>query len=355
MLCYKISDPTTLFSALNHWYQEIRDEAPAAPIVLVGCGSDLRNDRDVLAALAKVGRAPVSVDQALSFTQQIGGVMYVETSSKTSARAAVSAFEVAGLASLGLLAPQQVASSASQSSVGTSSVSTIKSNGSDGGSGVTPRSTPSPRSINKKQRFSSCTTTPSDSLERKDTLSGIVDPAAPGLERHHRFWETLRQQEGPDPATGAEEAVIPKVAGSPPRAAPEPPRVGGMMTRSVSTPRNPASGAGGHARSASLSCTTKARSINSIPSTTLSLGSKTPKSTRKSAKPEEATVTIKCQRLTADKNYEEIEVEVPVPIYETIQMYNDTSSLNARNKERRRSFGSKLKNLFINSPNTNKN
>ena len=60
----------------------------------------------------------------------------------------------------------------------------------------------------------------------------------------------------------------------------------------------------------------------------------------------EKTMTIKCQRLTADRTYEEIEVEVPVPIYETIQLYNETGSCAARSKERR-SFGTKLRNLFV--------
>lgn len=43
----------------------------------------------------------MSIDQALSFCQRMGGVTYVETSAKASARAAISAFEVAGLASMG--------------------------------------------------------------------------------------------------------------------------------------------------------------------------------------------------------------------------------------------------------------
>ncbi len=38
---------------------------------------------------------------------------------------------------------------------------------------------------------------------------------------------------------------------------------------------------------------------------------------------EERTVTIKCQRLTPDKRYEEVEVEVPQPIYETLRFYNE--------------------------------
>ncbi len=36
-------------------------------------------------------------------------------------------------------------------------------------------------------------------------------------------------------------------------------------------------------------------------------------------------VTIKCQRLTPDKRYEEVEVEVPEPIYETLRFYNESN------------------------------
>ena len=33
----------------------------------------------------------------------------------------------------------------------------------------------------------------------------------------------------------------------------------------------------------------------------------------------EKTITIKCQRLTADKMYEEVEIEVPGPVYKNLQ------------------------------------
>ena len=71
LLCYKITDPSTLFSALNHWCPEIRSVAadPQVPIILVGCGSDLRSDRDLLTSLAKQGRAPISADQVWPLTQ----------------------------------------------------------------------------------------------------------------------------------------------------------------------------------------------------------------------------------------------------------------------------------------------
>ena len=67
---------------------------------------------------------------------------------------------------------------------------------------------------------------------------------------------------------------------------------------------------------------------------------------------------IRCQRFNEqEKIYEEIEVEVPSPIYETFQVCNETESIsnnsthNAKSRSsyrngRRASFGARLKNLF---------
>ena len=302
LLCYKISDPNTLFSALNFWCPEIRAESPSTPIILVGCQSDTRSDRDLLHYLSKQGKAPVSSDQALSFSQQIGALMYVETSAKASTRASVSAFEVAALASMGKIVPKCAGGTNVQAR-----------------SSSTPRSTPSPRTVNKKQRFSSIS--PGDSLERSEEEDG----RAPlyNLEPTVQFWEQFNQFQSP------------------------------KLVRSHSEcPKTPSIASS--SRSASLS-SSKTRSSTSIPSISSSLGPKTPKSTRKSATlgkgGSERMITIKCQRLTADKTYEEIEVEVPAPIYDTIQLYNDTGSLAARGSsgKEKRSLGAKLKNLFSSS------
>ena len=56
-------------------------------------------------------------------------------------------------------------------------------------------------------------------------------------------------------------------------------------------------------------------------------------------------ITIRCQRLTIDKIYEEVEIEVPAPIFETLQACNEASGKVEVNK--RQSFRTKLKNLFV--------
>ena len=108
LLCYKITEPSSLFNALNHWCPEIKAVAPSTPVILVGCQSDLRKNREILSNLAKQGRAPISPEQALTFSQQINALMYVETSAKTSTRAAISAFEVAGVGINGKIEQTQI-------------------------------------------------------------------------------------------------------------------------------------------------------------------------------------------------------------------------------------------------------
>ena len=56
-------------------------------------------------------------------------------------------------------------------------------------------------------------------------------------------------------------------------------------------------------------------------------------------------IRIKCQRLTEDKIYEEVEIEVPAPVYETMQACNTEPG--TREKRKKESLGSMLKNLFI--------
>ena len=42
LLCYKISSPQSLNSALSRWLPEVRAQAAHAHVVLVGCQADLR-------------------------------------------------------------------------------------------------------------------------------------------------------------------------------------------------------------------------------------------------------------------------------------------------------------------------
>jgi small GTP-binding protein len=265
LLCYRISDPTTLFGALNHWVPELRAHAPATPILLVGCQTDLRADRATLAALAKQDRSPVSAEQARSFSQQIGAVGYVETSAKTSAKGPESVFELAAQISL-----EQVAGQVAF---------------------------PLPKPIS--------TSTPEHTLDREYSTDSAES-----------FWE---QYQSPS----------------------LPPRSSSLYQRSLAA-----------SLSSSLNST---RSTISIPRSpppamrsrrnSMSLRAARSSKTASAAMGEPKMIRIKCQRLTEDKIYEEVEIEVPAPVYETMQACNTEPA--AREKKRKESLGSKLKNLFI--------
>ena len=42
LLCYKISDPISLYNVKNKWIRELRQHRPDVPVILCGCQSDLR-------------------------------------------------------------------------------------------------------------------------------------------------------------------------------------------------------------------------------------------------------------------------------------------------------------------------
>lgn len=225
LLCYNISDPSSLFSAINHWVPDLRHQAPSTPIVLVGCQSDLRQ------SVTEV----VSSPQALSMSQKIGAVMYVETSAKTSRRGVASVMEVAALTSLGQFSPL---------------ASLVK--------------TPLPPSppVSKKHR------------QRSLSIS--------------RDWEgSLRSNSSTMSSTRSDVSMASLASKSSEAAKPASPKV----------------------------------SINT---------SRTPKTERRQnrdkdreERAEEKMVTITCQRLKADKTYEEVEIQVPAAVYHTMMVQSD--------------------------------
>ena len=272
LLCYRISDPTTLFGALNHWVPELRAHAPATPILLVGCQTDLRTDRATLAALAKQDRSPVSTEQARSFSQQIGAVGYVETSAKTSAKGPESVFELAAQISLEQVSEQQRAA-------------------------VAFPLAPQPIS----------TSTPEHTLDREYSTDSAES-----------FWEQYQSPSLPPRSSSLYQRSLAASLSS-----------SLNSTRStISIPRSPPPAMRSRRNSMSL----RARSHKTA-STVIGNGG------------EPKMIRIKCQRLTEDKIYEEVEIEVPAPVYETMQACN-TDPAN-RERKKKESLGSKLKNLFI--------
>ena len=98
-----------------------------------------------------------------------------------------------------------------------------------------------------------------------------------------------------------------------------------------------------HSKSSTLSSNKSNSSVVSI-----STG-KTPVLARRSARQvmEEQTVKIKVERLTRDKQVEEVEIEIPVSVYNNMETSANTDTDFVRNSGRRKSLACKLKNLIL--------
>ena len=233
LLCYSIADPGTLLSCLEHWVPELRLQAPATPIILVGCQSDRRT------ASNSASSSLVTSGQALAVSQQLGAVMYVETSARTSRRAVSSVMEVAALTSLGQL--------------------------------------PAPVSIPVKNNPKTVLKPPSPPISKKT-------PRGRSVSSTRDNWDgSLRSNSSTLSSTRSD--------------------------ASMSSVTSDNTGAGTSPASPRISINT----------------SRTPKTERRTERKEggraeaERMVSIKCQRLRPDKTYEEVEIEVPEAVYNTMR------------------------------------
>ncbi|KAF6207762.1 hypothetical protein GE061_016210 [Apolygus lucorum] len=103
LVCFCVADPDSLDNTLSKWYPEIREHCANTAVILCGCQVDLRNDKETIKELSLVFKSPVTPEQGVNVSRQVGATTYVETSSKHSAKAVRDAFEVAALAALGRL------------------------------------------------------------------------------------------------------------------------------------------------------------------------------------------------------------------------------------------------------------
>ncbi|KAK7870890.1 hypothetical protein R5R35_005484 [Gryllus longicercus] len=154
LLCFRIGDPDSLENAVRKWYGEVRQHSPGAPLILCGCAADQRGDVDTLARLARRRRAPVSSEQALQVSRQLGAATYVETSSRTAGRAVRDAFEVAALAALGKLNSAPAVGAPNGATNGTNNGTSGGANGGGGTNGGAKA--PHPLKAELKGRARSC-------------------------------------------------------------------------------------------------------------------------------------------------------------------------------------------------------
>lgn len=70
-------------NVLVKWAPEVRHHCSDASIILVGTKADLRDDKDQLYQLAKIGQYPVKKEAAERMAKKIHALKYIESSALT--------------------------------------------------------------------------------------------------------------------------------------------------------------------------------------------------------------------------------------------------------------------------------
>ncbi|BHF59328.1 Rho GTPase [Sparganum proliferum] len=83
LICFSVVNPASFENAREKWYGELQHHCPNVPFLLVGTQSDLRDDPDTIAKLAKNKQKPLTPQQGEKLARDIGACKYLECSALT--------------------------------------------------------------------------------------------------------------------------------------------------------------------------------------------------------------------------------------------------------------------------------
>lgn len=82
LVCYDVMNPTSFDNVTIKWHPEVRHFCRDIPLVLIGCKTDLRKDKEHSRKLKASGLAPITYVQGEETRQQINADLYLECSAK---------------------------------------------------------------------------------------------------------------------------------------------------------------------------------------------------------------------------------------------------------------------------------
>ncbi|XP_058387354.1 rho-related GTP-binding protein RhoF isoform X2 [Diceros bicornis minor] len=82
LICYDVMNPTSYDNVLIKWYPEVTHFCRGTPMVLIGCKTDLRKDKEQLRKLRAAQLEPITYTQGQSACEQIQAALYLECSAK---------------------------------------------------------------------------------------------------------------------------------------------------------------------------------------------------------------------------------------------------------------------------------
>ncbi|XP_077163767.1 rho-related GTP-binding protein RhoF isoform X2 [Paroedura picta] len=82
LVCYDVMNPTSFDNVLIKWSHEVSHFCQGTPIVLVGCKTDLRKDKEQLRKLRSTQQEPITYSQGEEARRQMNADAYLECSAK---------------------------------------------------------------------------------------------------------------------------------------------------------------------------------------------------------------------------------------------------------------------------------
>lgn len=83
LVCFSITNPTSMTNVRRKWVPEIRRANPKAQIILCGTKLDLRTDSETLTLLRDRGLVPVTAEDGAALAKELGAFAYIEASAVT--------------------------------------------------------------------------------------------------------------------------------------------------------------------------------------------------------------------------------------------------------------------------------
>ncbi|KAM3599637.1 uncharacterized protein V6R79_009006 [Siganus canaliculatus] len=82
LVCFDVTNPTSFENVLIKWFPEVKHFCPNIPVVLIGCKTDLRKDKECTRKLRAMNLAPITYIQGEETQQQMNAELYLECSAK---------------------------------------------------------------------------------------------------------------------------------------------------------------------------------------------------------------------------------------------------------------------------------
>ncbi|NXV03171.1 RHOF protein, partial [Cettia cetti] len=82
LICYDVMNPTSYDNVTAKWYPEVNHFCRGVPLVLIGCKTDLRKDKEQLRKLRAARQEPITYNQGEAACKEINAEIYLECSAK---------------------------------------------------------------------------------------------------------------------------------------------------------------------------------------------------------------------------------------------------------------------------------